>query len=148
MKLLFLFVPILLGGCATAHFRPYEGGQQNWPTSTGAIVERNHGVPAYFGYPPRPYRVIGSLDATTAPARRSGVVAFATRRAKELGGDAIIVRSESSEYAGTYNTGSAQTYGTINPNPMFPSFSGTTTTSGVSVALMKGKADVLVIKWK
>ena len=28
-------------------------------------------VPAYYGYPPRPYIVLGYLDATTAPVPRS-----------------------------------------------------------------------------
>jgi hypothetical protein len=55
--------------------------------------------------------VIGYLDATTAPIRHRGAVAFAARRAKELGADAIIVLSCGTEYAGTISSGSAFTSG-------------------------------------
>jgi hypothetical protein len=60
-----------LAGCATADFTPYVGAQQNWPTARGAIVASEYAVPAYYGYPPRPYIVLGYLDATTAPVPRS-----------------------------------------------------------------------------
>jgi hypothetical protein len=68
-----------LYGCAIADFEPYSGQQQNWPTSPGTFVNTTYVVPTYFGYPPRPYNVIGYLDATTAPIRHRGVVAFAGR---------------------------------------------------------------------
>jgi hypothetical protein len=87
------FAALLLSGCAIADFEPYSGQQQNWPTSPGTFVNNTYAVATYFGYPPRPYNVIGYLDATTAPIRHRGVVAFAARRAKELGADAIIVLS-------------------------------------------------------
>jgi hypothetical protein len=35
----------------------------------GAFVKTDYAVPAYLGYPDRPYNVIGYLDATTAPIR-------------------------------------------------------------------------------
>ena len=84
-------VALFLSGCALADFEPYSGQQQKWPTSPGTFVNNTYVVPIYFGYPPRAYNVIGYLDTTTAPIRHRGVVAFAARRAKELGADAIIV---------------------------------------------------------
>ena len=104
-----LSIAALLTGCATGDFTPYSGAQQNWPTAPGAFVKTQYAVPAYYGLPPRPYVVLGYLDADTAPIRRKGVVEFAAKRAKEIGGDAIIVQSVGSEYAGTYSTGSAST---------------------------------------
>jgi hypothetical protein len=83
----------------------------SWPTSPGTFVNNTYVVPTYFGYPPRPYNVIGYLDTTTAPIRHRGVVALAARRAKELSADAIIVLSHGTEYAGTITTGSAFTSG-------------------------------------
>jgi hypothetical protein len=80
--------------CTIADFEPYSGQQQqNWPTSPGTFVSNEYIVPTYFGYPPRPYNVMGYLDARTAPIRHRGVVVFAARRAKELGADATIVLS-------------------------------------------------------
>jgi hypothetical protein len=101
---LFLVVAILLSGRAIADFTPYSEGQQNWPTAPGAFVKTVYAVPTYLGYPNRPYNVIAYLDATTAPIRRRGVVAFGARRAKEFGADAIIVLQQGAEYAGTVGT--------------------------------------------
>jgi hypothetical protein len=166
-----------LSGCAWAKFRGYEGGQQHWPTAPGAFVERNHAIPVFFSPPPRPYSVIGFIDATTAPIRRQGVVAFAARRAKENGADAVIVLDEGSEYAGSFATASGSS--TTNYTG---SYSGTSTFSGstqylgggttslygterregtlrgvgttssfgtaTSLPFYKGRAQVIAIKWK
>jgi hypothetical protein len=151
-------------GCAVARFKPYVGAQQNWPTAPGAFVENKYAVPAYFSPPPRPYNVLGYLDATTAPIRRKGVVAFAARRAKEVGGDAIVVLQEDSEYVGTYSSGSAYTTGAVTGSyagrttygPGYASTTGniygrgyaTTSASSFSVPMFAGKASVLIIKFK
>jgi hypothetical protein len=92
----------------------------------------------------RPYNVIGYLDATTAPIRRRGVVAFSARRAKELGADAIVVLEEGQEYAGSISTGNAYTAGNFYPG----GFNATTTGTGFSGPLFLGKAKVLAIKWR
>ena len=65
-RLLGLTVAAALTGCAVADFTPYQGAQQNWPTARGAFVSTQYAVPAYHGYPARPYIVLGYLDATTA----------------------------------------------------------------------------------
>jgi uncharacterized protein YbjQ (UPF0145 family) len=88
--------------------------------------------------------VLGRLDATTAPIRRRGVVAFAARRAKELGADAIIVMQQGQEYAGSISSGSAYTSGFLYNR----GFTATTTGTGFSAPLFLGKAEVLAIKWK
>src|SRR6266567_411028 len=92
---------IFVSGCAVADFKPYVGQQQNWPTAPGAIMDTKYAVPVYYGPPARAYTVIGYLDAATAPIRRRGVISFSARRAKEMGGDAIVVLSKGSEYVGT-----------------------------------------------
>jgi len=84
------------------------------------------------------------LDATTAPIRRRGVVAFAAQRAKELGANAIIVLEEGQEYAGSISTGSAFTTGNFYPG----GFNATTIGTGVSGPLFRGRAQVLAIKWR
>lgn len=104
--------------------------------------------------------MLGYLDATTAPIRQRGVVAFAARRAQEIGGDAIVVQSSGRQYAGTVSSGGAYTSGNYSG-----SFTGTAIGSGVyghtygrgysttnawgsSVPLFLGKASVLIIKFK
>lgn len=135
----------VFSGCAIADFTAYSGRQQNWPNQPGAFVSTNYVIPAYIhSWPSRPYIVLGYLDATTAPIRRRGVVAFAARRAKELGADAIIVMQQGQEYAGTISHNNAFTSGNIYNN----SFTATTTGTGFSAPLFFGKAQVLAIKWK
>jgi hypothetical protein len=51
--------------------------------------------------------VTGYLDAATAPIWHRGVAAFAARRAKELGTNAIIVLSHGTKYPGTVSSGLA-----------------------------------------
>ena len=138
-------VAVLLSGCAVADFTQYSGQQQNWPTQPGSFVATQYAIPAYIhSYPNRPYNVIGYLDATTAPIRRRGVVAFAAQRAKELGADAIIVLEEGQEYAGSISTGNAYTTGNFYPG----GFNATTTGTRFSGALFRGRAQVLAIKWR
>lgn len=153
-KLLYLLIiplALFLSSCATADFTPYAGAQRSWPTGQGAFVATQYAVPAYYGLPPRPYTVLGYLDATTAPIRRRGVVEFSARRAKEIGGDAIIVMSSGTQYAGTYSTGSAFTSGnytgTYGYGNIYGSGYATTNAWGTSVPLFRGKASVLIIKF-
>jgi hypothetical protein len=132
-------------GCAWGDFTPYSGQQQNWPMQPGAFVTTQYAIPVYMhSYPNRPYNVIGYLDATTAPIRRRGVVAFAAQKAKELGADAIIVLQQGQEYAGSISTGSAYTFGNFYPG----GFNASTTGTAVSGPLFRGRAQVIAIKWR
>lgn len=164
-----LNVPLLttlaaFAGCAMADFKPYVGAQQKWPTSPGTFMDTKYAVPTYYGPPPRPYRVLGYVDAMTAPVRRRGVVAFAARRAKELGGDAIVVMQEGSEHVGTYSTGSAYTSGNVTGSyygrtnylgagtygttgNLYGTGFSSTQSSSLSIPMFAGKASVLVIKF-
>jgi hypothetical protein len=109
-------------------------------------------VPAYLGYPNRPYNIVGYLDATTAPIRRRGVVAFAARRAKELGADAIIVLQQGTEYAGTVGAANSTTSTNVSGSFIGNTFTGTgfanTTGTSVSVPLFFGKASIIIVKWR
>jgi hypothetical protein len=148
----FVVLLALQSGCATSDFKPYSGTQQNWPTAPGGFIETKYAVTAYYGPPPKPYEVLGYLDATTAPIRRRGVVRYAANKAKELGGDAIIVLQVGSEYRGTFNSGSSETSGIFNGYSQGSSFSGnlnaTTSYNSSSIPLFAGKASVIVIKFK
>ena len=131
---------VLLGGCAMADFTPYRGAQRNWPVASGAFVETKYAVPVFFGAPNRPCELLGYLSAETAPARsrRGMVIAFMARRAKELGGNGLIMLGTGSEYAGSVSTGS--TTGTVYG-------SGFTATSfGTSVPMFGGNGTGVVIK--
>jgi hypothetical protein len=125
---------VLLASCASNNvnnFTPWEGAQ-NWPVSSGALVDRKYAVPVYYGPPPQPYFVMGTLI--------SHDVEDAADDAKKLGGNAIIVLGQQRRYAGTYSTGSATAYGFGDSVSSFG--------SGFSVPIMRSEAGVAVIKWK
>jgi hypothetical protein len=143
---------LFLSGCANSSFMAYSGAQQNWPTAAGGFVDTSGAVPAYFGLPHRPYTILGYLDATTAPVRRAGVVKYAAAKAKELGGDAIIVVEQGSEYRGSFQSGSAYTDGTYTANRMgntvYGDINTKTSYSGSSIPMYAGKSTVIVIRYK
>jgi hypothetical protein len=137
MKIFLILITAgLLTSCATSNFTPYEGAQ-NWLVSQGVLVDRKYAVPVYYGPPPQPYIVMGSLDIGNATA--GSEIGAAANKAKKLGADAIIVLRHGSSYAGTYSTGSATAYGAGN--------TATAYGTGISVPIMRGAALVVVIRW-
>jgi hypothetical protein len=126
-----------LFSCAVDDFHPYTGQQQNWPTSPGAITDAKYAIPVYYGFPPRPYRVLGSLDATTASGMNA--VGYAASKAKALGADAVIFQTKGTQIVGATGFGNATA----------TQIGGTSFASGTatSVPITWNKASVIVIKW-
>ena len=131
------FVLFLLSGCGTTTFYPYVGQQHNWPTSPGAFTKPGTTIPVYYGWPPRPYIVLGFIDAVQGrPRFAPDVIELAAEKAKELGADAIVVRSRFARYAHTASGKSGHIYG------------GNHHGSSYSKAVYRSKATVLAIKWR
>jgi uncharacterized protein YbjQ (UPF0145 family) len=101
--------------CATADFTPYHGSQQNWPVASGAFIDNKHTVPVFYGTANRPYDVIGYLKAETDAFRntQSQVIDFMAHRAREVGGNGLIVVGTGSHYLGSVSSGSV--YGNVWP---------------------------------
>jgi hypothetical protein len=77
-----------LSGCFTeANYHPYGGAQGKNPTAAGSFIDTNYAVPTYYGYPPRPYRVLGEMDTETHGRYRDALAA-AANRASQYGADA------------------------------------------------------------
>lgn len=95
-------------------------------------------VPLYYGYPPRPYTVLGMMEETSH-GRHSNAVADAAEEAKKLGADAVLVESHgsSSEPAGAFTNAS------ITPLGSGTMVSGST----IFARHHTDRATVLVIKW-
>jgi hypothetical protein len=102
-----LWLPVLalvvLGGCATPQYLPWQGGRVIPASAEGGAVKRVGGIDFWeSGAPNRPYVVIGLIQDT-----RPGGPLFMMHRAPQLavlarekGADAIILKSSSSELAG------------------------------------------------
>src|SRR5437762_6170065 len=131
-----LIAVIMLTGCTTSNFTPYEGAQ-NWPVSQGALVDRKYAVPVYYGPPPQPYSVMGLLELGNATAGTE--VGGAANKAKAMGADAIIVISHGVSQVGTYTTGSATAYGT--------GYGAQAYGTSISFPVMAGAAKVAMIRW-
>ncbi len=91
---------VVTGGlcsCAGVEFHAWEGQQQKWPTSTGTLVDNRYAVPTYYGYPPRPYTVIGVIHSSTKRVNRFAILSYAANRAKVVGADAILAMPRTAE---------------------------------------------------
>jgi hypothetical protein len=129
---------VVLCAYSSSDFHPYVGQQQKWPTSPGTFVDSQYDVPVYYGYPPRPYTVVGMMEETSH-GRHSNAVADAAEEAKKLGADAVLVQSHGS----TSEPASAFTNASITPIG-----SGAMVTGSTIVARHHtDRATVLVIKW-
>ncbi len=100
-RLAILCFAAALAGCATRDFTPYHQIQWKWPTGTGAVASTQYAVPVYSGLPARPYIVLGHMYAEAIPVRGNALIEYEARKAKEVGGDAIIIQTEGAAPSGT-----------------------------------------------
>jgi len=92
---------VVLCGCSSSDFHPYVGQQQKWPTSPGTFVDSQYDVPVYYGYPARPYSVVGMMEETSH-GRHSNAVADVAEEAKKLGADPVMVESTETDSSGRF----------------------------------------------
>jgi hypothetical protein len=137
--LLLILTAALLWGCGTTEYMAYSGAQQNWPTAPGAMVGQG-AVPVYYGWPPRPYKVLGEVASLTGQDYacfdlKARAIRAATEEAKKRGADAVIVMSRESQVTGSYSFASASwnQYGGFG--------------SGFSAPVGQGSARVTAIKF-
>lgn len=131
---------LLLTACTSSKFRPYQGAQQEWPTSPGGFAETIEGIPVYDGLPPKPYDIVGQVQL-----ERRTWLAPSTRRkaalvAKEQGADGVVVLDEGTRLIGFHNSAT----GTISPTGNSLQYSG----SGNSQAQYAQTARVYLIKFR
>jgi hypothetical protein len=144
LLLFFALACVLLGGCASSpDFTPYVG-KQGWPQSPGSFVESKYTVPIYYGWPNKPYTVLGVI---TAEGNNTANVA---RYAKSIGADALIYRKTLTGDAGTYTTpGHATSFTSGNfANDQYSGFTTTTYSPGISVPLTVSVTAYNAIKWE
>lgn len=98
----------LLIGCATATVNPYP--------NAGYAPSNPQSVGVYYNFPPEPYKVIGEVYYSGAPAASwTGAGKLLRQEAAKIGGDAVVVQQQDTPYVGSITTpgyGSGSTYGT------------------------------------
>jgi len=99
---------VLLVGCATATVNPYP--------NSGYAPSNPESVSVYYNFPPQPYKVIGEVYYSGAPAASwTGAGKLLRQEAAKIGGDAVVVQQQDTPYVGTITTPgyvSGSTYGT------------------------------------
>ena len=143
-KLICLLVLVMLvSGCATFNSQMYPLKETFAPTDPEKIQ-------VFKNRPPIAHIPIGEVETRAAPASRTSSIYNQFKKdAAKMGGDAVVIVSEGTEYLGTYNQpttsttyGSGQVYGNS------VSYSGTTYGSGgYSTPIMKKKIYGVVIKY-
>ena len=106
---------LILAGCSTTDFQSWEG-RNSVIEGRGGTKKVVDGMDVWTnGDPPRRFRILGIID----DERPGGIIPMAelkhdiVKKAREHGGDAVILLSSSSQLAGYYtaSTASAQFYG-------------------------------------
>jgi hypothetical protein len=82
---------IVLTACGGMSFARYEGEARAWPTGS-SFADKVFDVPVYRGWPERAYDVVGFIQFDNPNVDwNQGDTQFAARKAKESGGDALIL---------------------------------------------------------
>ncbi len=118
----------------------------------GSFMETNGVLPIYYGYPSKPYDVIGMI---TADVR---CLQMASRNAKYQGGEALVLKSSQTFQGGSVTFPGASTttvngnFNTYNSgNYGYGNFSGNSQTyssPSVSVPIIRTYQSFMVIKFK
>ena len=113
MQRLFLFfiAMFICAGCASTDFQAWEG-RNSVVEGRGGTKKVVDGVDVWTnGDPPRRFQILGIID----DEHPGGIIAMAelkhdiTKKAREHGGDALILISSSSQLAGYYSAGAVNT---------------------------------------
>ena len=146
----------LLVGCTSTTFLTYQGAQQEWPTSPGALAEEREGVPIYHVLQPKPYDILGELDLRRTHLLAPTTLGKAASEAKKRGEDPVIVLEQGNEFMGYAHSGggTAQTSGsavtTYGGGSAYSTGRATTTYSGSgqSRAVYHQTARVVLIRFR
>jgi hypothetical protein len=136
-----LIVAVAFVGCTSTEFQSWEG-RNSVVEGRGGTRKVVDGMDVWtHGDPPRRFQVLGIIEDN----RPGGIIPMAqmkhdiVAKARQSGGDAVILVSSQSQLAGYYTSGSATAYGYGN----FASAYGNSTT----VPLTRHTAAFVVIKY-
>ena len=112
VALVMLFGMSIFTGCASTEYKAFEG-KSNVIDGKGGTKIVVDGMEIWDnGEPPRKFRVLGIID----DERPGGLIPMSqlrgdmVKKAREVGGDAIIQLNNQSQIAGYYTSGSASAY--------------------------------------
>lgn len=110
-----LLVALALSGiaaCATTEYKPYEAKDNDFEGRGGTKTVVDEMEVWDNGDPPRKFKVLGIID----DQRPGGIIPMSqlrgdiVKKAREVGGDAVIQLNSQSQIAGYYTSGTASAY--------------------------------------
>ena len=113
LGVLVVLTSLFLAGCATTEFKPYEAKDNLFEGKGGTKVIVDGMEFWDNGEPPRKFRVLGIID----DEHPGGVIPMSqlrndiVKKAREVGGDAVVQLGSRSQITGFHTTGSASAYG-------------------------------------
>ena len=95
---------ITLTGCEGMRFSKYDGPETTWPTGS-AFTDKIFDVPVYRGWPEKAYDILGYVEfANSNIDWNQGDMKQAARKAREAGGDAVILMPKGDVHSPTSAT--------------------------------------------
>jgi len=77
MKIISIFIAVVViaGTALASSFTAWSGPQDAWPTSGLSVKKIVSGTPVYYGFPGRPYQIVGHFQSATVEEALSAVAA-------------------------------------------------------------------------
>lgn len=111
-SLLFAGLFLVITGCATTEFKPFEARVNSFE-GTGGTKTTVAGMEVWDnGDPPRKFAVLGIIEdeRSGGPIPMASLKSDVVQKAKDVGGDAVIQLNSNSQLVGVYSSGSATAY--------------------------------------
>ena len=113
MHILVVVLLAVVAGCTSTEFKPYEA-RNNVFTGTGGSKTVVDGIDFWEnGDPPRTFKILGVIDDDRPGGGIQGMMleGAIAAKAKDAGGDAVILAGRDTYTNGYYTNGSATSYG-------------------------------------
>ena len=143
MKRLFGIASLALCvGCASTVVRPYDGEQQNWPTSSRGIVSTRYELPVFASPPPVPYDIIAAMRTESPFKAQSaeGNLAVLVKKAKSMGANALMFVDSQTFFSTNYGPRPGTATDSGKPAPV-------TRTQSFNSANLRPGLTFVAIKW-
>ena len=137
-----MFVFFTMTACATTEYKTFQGEDNVFVGKGGAMIMVDGMEIWDYGEPPRKYKVLGFIeDERSGPFTKSKLNLDIVRKAREVGGDAVIKPSNQSQIDMYYPAGSVGVYSSSGH------YSSTGIGASISIPLNKNISSFVVIKF-
>lgn len=132
----------LMTACAFTQFKPFQGDDNVFEGKGGAMLMIDGMELWDYGEPPRKYMVLGFIeDERSGPYSKWRLYSDVVKKAREVGGDAVIKPADQSQMMKYHPSGSVGVYSSSGH------YSGSGIGASISVPLNKNISSFIVIRF-